>query len=235
MRKAFMQRPIRVVLADDHSLMRKGLRAVLEAEPDIRVVAEATNSTEAVVACQRHAPDVAAVDLGPPATDGLSIMWQVTSLGLPTQTLGMSMLAEREMLLTVLATGGSGFVIKHAADSQLADAVRTADRGQVYLYPSGVRLLLERYFQVVEEPEGWGHARPGLSEREAEVLRLTAEGYSNVAIASRFSSSPRTVEVHQRRIVEKLGLDQRSELLRYAGNRGMLDTGQADTGNTTTG
>jgi len=148
-----MRNPIRVMIADDHALMRRGLRAVLQAEPDIRVVAEATSSAEAVSRCQQLVPEVAAVDLSSPALDGLTTLRRFTTLGLPTRGLGMAMLSGPQMLLSVLSAGGAGYVLKHEADTQLARAIRTVDRGGVFLYPSGVRLLLAHYFQVVNEAE----------------------------------------------------------------------------------
>lgn len=222
-----MPRLIRVVLADEYALMRRGLGAVLLAEPDVQLVAEAIDGVAAVQACQRLSPDVAALSLTLPRMGGLTAMQQLRALGLPTHTLALTILNEAETLPLVLAAGGSGYVRKYAADADLGEAVRTAAHGEVFLYASGVRLLLERYFQGLDPAEPWERARPRLSQREAEVLRLTAEGYNNPEIGSRLSITPRAVERHQRSIVERLGLHNRPELLRYTASRGLLHSSTA--------
>jgi len=217
-----MRGPTSVILAEAHPLVRRGLGSVLRGEPDIEVVAEARDGVEAVQACQRLSPDVAVLSLLLPDMSGLNAMQELLALGLPTRTLAVTSLNEADTLPLVLAAGGSGYVHTFAADTDLGDAVRTAARGEVFLYAPGVRLLLERYFQALDPAESWEHARPALSQRDAEILRLTAEGFHNPEIGRRLAISPRTVERHQRRIVEQLGLHRRSELLRYTASRGMF-------------
>jgi len=215
-----------VILADEHALMRRGLAAALRAEPDIEVVAEAKDGVEAAQACQRLSPDVAAMSVTLPDVGGLTAMRRLLDFGLPTRTLALTSMNEVETLPLVLAVGGSGYVRSYAADTDLGDAVRTAARGEVFLHAAGVRLLLELYFQALDPSETWEQARPGLSQSEAEVLRLTTEGFHNPEIGRRLSISPRAVEQLQRSIVEKLGLHKRSELLRYTASHKMLPWGR---------
>ena len=216
-----MSETIRVVLADDHTLLRKGLRALLQAESDIEVVAEAADGAEAVRACQRFTPDVIVMDLSMPVVDGLEATRQITALGLPTRVLVLTMHNEEEYLLRVLEAGGSGYILKQSADVELVHAIRSVNKGEAFLYPSGVRMLLQHY-RKDNQHEQEQAARPALSEREAEVLTLTAEGYSNQEIGKQLYLSPKTVDTYRQRIMEKLSLHHRSELVRYALNRGLL-------------
>ncbi len=213
---------IRVILADDHTLLRKGLRALLNNEADIEVVAEAGDGAEAVRACQRLTPDVVVMDLSMPVMDGLEATKQIRDLGLDTRVLVLTMHNEEEYLLRVLEAGGAGYVLKQSADTELVHAIRAVHRGDAFLYPSGVRMLLQSYLKGSSKPGAGEEPRPALSEREQEVLRLTAEGFSNQEIGGQLYISPKTVDTYRQRIMEKLGLHHRSELVRYALNRGLL-------------
>lgn len=212
---------IRVVLADDHTLLRKGLRALLNNEADIEVIAEAGDGAEAVRACQRLSPDVIVMDLSMPNVDGMEATAQIRDLGLETKVLVLTMHNEEEYLLKVLEAGGAGYVLKQSADTELVHAIRAVHRGEAFLYPSGVRMLLQSYLRG-GHAESREEPRPALSEREQEVLRLTAEGFSNQEIGRQLFISPKTVDTYRQRIMEKLGLHHRSELVRYALNRGLL-------------
>jgi len=217
-----MTEPIRIVLADDHTLLRRGLRALLSSQGDIEVVGEAGDGAEAVRACQRLKPDVIVMDISMPGTDGLQATAQIRELGLETRVLILTMHNEEDYLLKVLEAGGAGYVLKHSADTELVHAIRAVHRGEAFLYPSGVRMLLQSYLKGPKLPETEIQPRPALSEREQEVLRLTAEGYSNQEIGKQLYISPKTVDTYRQRIMEKLGLHHRSELVRYALNRGLL-------------
>jgi two-component system response regulator NreC len=217
-----MTEPIKVILADDHTLLRKGLRALLANEGDIEVVAEAGDGEEAVRACQRLKPDVVVMDLSMPVLDGLQATKQMHELGLETRVLVLTMHNEEEYLLRVLEAGGAGYVLKQSADTELVHAIRSVYRGEAFLYPSGVRMLLQSYLHKSQNTEADVEPRPALSEREQEVLRLTAEGFSNQEIGHQLYISPKTVDTYRQRIMEKLGLHHRSELVRYALNRGLL-------------
>jgi two-component system, NarL family, response regulator NreC len=212
---------IRVILADDHTLLRKGLRALLNNEPDIEVIAEAADGAEAVRACQRLTPDVIVMDLTMPNVDGMQATAKIRDLGLETKVLVLTMHNEEEYLLKVLEAGGAGYVLKQSADTELVHAIRAVHRGEAFLYPSGVRMLLQSYLRG-SHADSREEPRPALSEREQEVLRLTAEGFSNQEIGRQLYISPKTVDTYRQRIMEKLGLHHRSELVRYALNRGLL-------------
>jgi two-component system response regulator NreC len=223
-----MSEPIRVILADDHTLLRKGLRALLSQEPDIEVVAEAADGAEAVRACERLKPDVVVMDISMPGVDGLQATAQIHERGLETRVLVLTMHNEEDYLLKVLEAGGAGYVLKQSADTELVHAIRAVYRGEAFLYPSGVRMLLQSYLKGGTQPSAEAEPRPALSEREQEVLRLTAEGFSNQEIGQRLYISPKTVDTYRQRIMEKLGLHHRSELVRYALNRGLLKADPAE-------
>jgi len=214
---------IRILLADDHGVLRAGLRALLSAEPDMTVVGEAGNGEEAVRMAQRLRPDVVVMDISMPVKDGLSATREIAAELPDTRVLVLTMHAEEEYLLKVLEAGGSGYVLKRSADTELMEAVRTVHRGEAFLYPSATQLLLKAY-RGGERPPATP-ANP-LSEREAEVLRLTAEGYSNSEIGGQLYLSPKTVDTYRQRIMEKLGLHHRAELVRYALETGLLRPGQ---------
>jgi two-component system response regulator NreC len=211
---------ITIVLADDHAVLRAGLRALLNDEPDMTVVDEASNGAEAVQKVQELRPDIVVMDITMPVMDGMEAAERIAALGIGTKVLVLTMHAEEQYLFRVLQAGGSGYVLKESADSELIDAIRTVHRGEAFLYPSGVRLLLQAYLKGDGAPstQGPGH----LSDREEQVLTMTAEGYSNQEIASRLYLSSKTVDTYRQRIMEKLNLHHRSELVRYALDRGLL-------------
>ncbi len=215
-----MSEPIRILLVDDHAVLRAGLRALLGAEPGLTVVGEAATGEEAVEKARTLRPDVVVMDLSMPGMDGLEATRRIAALGLGAKILVLTVHAEQEYLLPVLEAGGSGYVTKTSADEDLIEAIRTVARGDVFLYPSAARLLLQRYKAAESGAEPSPLAR--LSEREREVLALTAEGYSSAEIGERLFISPNTVDTYRSRIMEKLGLHHRSELVRFALRTGLL-------------
>lgn len=214
-----MTAKIRVMLADDHTVLRAGLRALLNAEPDIEVIGEAADGLEAVALAERLKPDVVVMDIAMPRMDGLQATRQIAARLPTTRVLVLTMHAEEQYLLQVLEAGGSGYVLKRSADTELLDAIRVVAGGQAYLYPSATKLLLEAYRRGEHAGESNEHL---LTEREEEVLKLTAEGYSNTEIAGQIYLSPKTVDTYRQRIMEKLGIHHRAELVRYALDRGLL-------------
>ena len=211
--------PIRVLLADDHAVVRSGLRALLSGEPDVQVVGEASTGREAVAKAEALRPDVAVMDISMPDMDGLEATRAIRQRGLPTQVVVLTVHADDEYLLRALDAGACGYVVKSASDTDLLQAIRLAAQGQVFLYPSAVRRVLSHYVQS----RGQRKRLPEqLSGREQEVLRLTAAGYTNQEIAQELGISPKTVDTYRQRIMEKLGLERRSGLVRYALRKGLL-------------
>jgi two-component system response regulator NreC len=213
-----MAQTIQVMLADDHAVLRAGLRALLNAEPDIEVVGEAGDGEEAVALAERLKPDVVVMDISMPRMDGLQATRRIVERLPDTRVLVLTMHAEDQYLFRVIEAGGSGYVLKRSADTELLNAIRAVHRGEAYLYPSATRILLEAYRRGDRAAE----QQNALTDREEEVLKLTAEGYSNTEIAGRIYLSPKTVDTYRQRIMEKLGLHHRAELVRYALDRGLL-------------
>ncbi|HEU0012922.1 MAG TPA: response regulator transcription factor [Longimicrobium sp.] len=211
---------IRVLLVDDHAVLRGGLAALLRLEPDIDVVGEASTGEEGLERVKALRPDVVVMDLTMPGMGGLEAMRQINEQHPQTRVLVLSSHAEEEHLLHVLEAGGSGYVRKTQADQDLISAIRTVSRGEVFLYPSATRLLLKSY----RNAEARGEANPleELSGREREVLALTAEGFSSSEIGKKLFLSPKTVDTYRARLMQKLGLSHRSELVRFALNTGLL-------------
>ena len=214
-----MSEPIRVVLADDHAVLRAGLRALLELEEDLVVVGEAGDGEEAVEQIRKLKPDVVVMDLSMPGVGGLDATRRVSALDVPTKVLVLTVHAEEEYLFPVLDAGGSGYVTKASADRDLVHAIRAVARGEVFLYPHATKLLLQRYGQhSAGEPD----PMRSLTAREREVLSLTAEGFSAREIGERLFLSPKTVDTYRARIMQKLRLSHRSELVRFALRTGLL-------------
>ena len=217
---------IRILLADDHAMLRSGLRALLEAEDDLEVVGEAGTGEEAVEMAEGLHPDVVVMDRSMPGIGGLEATRRIASPSPSqgseepaTRVLVLTMHAEEEHLLPVLDAGGSGYVNKRSADEELIEAIRTVARGDVFLYPDAAKLLLQGFRGKPTDEED---PLTRLSERELEVLGFTAEGFSAAEIGKKLSISPKTVDTYRSRIMEKLGLHHRSELVRFALQQGLL-------------
>ncbi|HEU4759778.1 MAG TPA: response regulator transcription factor [Dehalococcoidia bacterium] len=210
---------IRILLADDHAVLRSGLRALLNLEPDFEVVGEASNGQEAVSLAQSLRPDVIVMDISMPVMDGMQAAEEIQRLTLPCKLVMLTVHAEEDYLFQTLRLGASGYVLKSSADTELMEAIRMAHRGDVFLYPSAVKKLLGEYLRGSEEGR---QEYDELTSREREVLKLTAEGYTNHEIAEKLVISPKTVDTYRQRIMEKLNLHHRSELVRYALRRGLL-------------
>jgi DNA-binding NarL/FixJ family response regulator len=214
---------IRVLLADDHAVLRSGLSALIRLEPDLDVVAEASTGEEAMERTQTLKPDVVVMDLDMPGIGGLEATRTIAGLDPAIRVLVLTSQPEEDYLLPVLEAGGSGYVHKSSADDDVIEAIRTVARGEVFLYPRSARLLLEGYRKAEER----GDASPleELSGREREVLALVAEGFSSAEIGKKLFLSPKTVDTYRSRLMQKLGLSHRSELVRFALANGLLTAG----------
>ena len=206
---------MRIVLADDHVVVRTALRMLLEAEPEFEVVAEAGNADDAARKVRGHHPDVLVLDLNMPGGSGLGVLPGIRDESPGTRIVVLTMQSEPAFAREAMQAGALGYVLKEAADAELVRAVRMAAGGETYLQPAlGARL-------AAEPPDG---APDDLSERELEVLRLIALGHTNSEIAEQLYLSVRTVESHRAHIQQKLRLTTRSELVRYALERGLVET-----------
>jgi two-component system response regulator NreC len=214
-----MSDTIRILLVDDHTVLRAGLKALLEAEDDMAVVAEASTGEEGVEKAQRYKPDVVVMDLAMPGIGGMEATRQIIASGIGSKVLALTMHAEEEYLLAVLEAGGSGYVRKTSADQDLTAAIRAVAKDEVYLYPSAARLLLQGFKTKHES----GHdPLEKLSDRERDVLQQTVQGFSSSEIGEKLFISPKTVDTYRARVMEKLGLTHRSELVRFALDTGLL-------------
>lgn len=211
---------IRVLLADDHGVVRAGLRALLDAQPDITVVGEAEDGPAAIALVAELRPTVVVSDLSMPG-GGLEAIREITRLRLDTRVLVLTVHAEERYLLPVLEAGGSGYVRKSSAHTDLLNAIRTVARGEVFLDPAATKTLLRGYLGRVHTGDELDLGEV-LSEREREVVKLTAEGYTAQQAGDILSLSPKTIETYRHRAMQKLGLTNRAELVRYALRAGLL-------------
>jgi two-component system, NarL family, response regulator NreC len=213
-----MTETLRVLIADDHTIVRSGVRMLLETEPNLTVVGEALTGAQAVDLARTLKPDLILMDISMPEMDGLEATRQIKAGWPEINILVLTMHRSDEYFFEILKAGASGYILKTADTEELIQAVRATARGDVFLMPSMAKKLLGSYLsQVKEEPE----AIP-LSAREKEILQLLAQGYSNKEIASKLVVSPSTVHTHRNNIMKKLGLSTRRELIQYANERGII-------------
>jgi len=211
---------ITVVLVDDHRVMRKGLRLVLEDKGEIEVVAEASTGEEAVDLMNRLSPDVVIMDLSLPGMNGIEAIKKIKELKPEQRVLALTMHEDVLFLDKVLSAGGNGFVLKRVADEELLAAIKAVHRGEVYIDTSLQRYLVTRALKP--ESQGKSRASVELTAREKEVLQLVALGYSNQEIGKKLIISVKTVENHKTRIKDKLDMTTRSKLVRYAMEQGLI-------------
>ena len=212
---------IRVVLADDHTVVRAGLRAVLGTAKDIDVVGEARDGHEALALVDRFKPDVIVMDLSMAGMDGTTATKEIVAKGLATRVLILTMHPEEDYLVPLLEAGAAGYLVKSAADRELVDAVRAVANGDVYVRPTAARILAKGLTK--KDPHQVDRDRfEKLTDRERDVLRLTAQGYSAPEIGERLFISPKTVDTYKQRINEKLGLSHRADYVQLALRLGLL-------------
>lgn len=210
--------PTRVLLADDHHVVRHGLRLLIDAEPDLTVVAEAGDGIDAVQAVLEHDIDLAILDVSMPRMTGINAAREILGARPNVRVLMLSMHDSTEYLFEALRAGASGYVLKSGADRDLIEACRAAMRDEPFLYPSAIRTLIRDH---LDRPATDGGEI--LTPRETEIVKLIAEAHSSKEIAELLVISPKTVERHRANILEKLGMSDRVELTRYAIRRGLVE------------
>jgi DNA-binding NarL/FixJ family response regulator len=210
----------RVLLADDHAVVRRGLRFVLDAEPDLEVVAEAGDGAEAVEKALSDDIDLAVLDVSMPRMTGIQAAGELARRRPELRVLMLSMHDNEQYLFEALKAGASGYVLKSAADRDLVEACRATMRGEPFLYPAAVTVLIRDHLEHVREG---APSREILTPRELQILKLIAEAHSSKEIAQMLVISIKTVERHRANILEKLGMRDRVELTRYAIRRGLVE------------
>ena len=212
---------VTILLADDHTLVRQGLKKVLEESPEWDVVAEAGNGRDAVREAEEHHPDVAILDIAMPLLNGIEATRQITKRSPTTKVLMLTMHADEVYVTQVLKAGAVGYLLKDSADVDLLRAVDEVAQGRSFFSPVISRVVLDEYVKRLEEHEP-ADAYESLSTREREILQLVAEGKANKEIASLLFVSTSTVETHRAHIMEKLGLHSAAEIVLYAARRGVI-------------
>ena len=212
--------PIRILIADDHGVLRAGLRALLNAEPDLEVVGEAADGHEALRLTKALHPDILLLDISMPGPGGIEVTQRVKQTLPGTRILILTVHEDEGLLREAIRAGAAGYIVKRAVESELINAIHAVWRGDLYVHPAMTRALLKD-LQPPSSPERTP-VEP-LTPRETEVLRLIAQGYTNRQIAEKLTISVRTVETHRANITGKLGLRSRVELVRYAREHGLLE------------
>jgi len=208
---------IRIVLADDHSVVRQGFRRILEAQTDMEIVGEASNGREALDSAAKLSPDVVVMDVAMPELNGIEATRRMGEAAPRTRVLALSMHKDSVYVREILRAGARGYLLKDAVDEDLIAAVRAVARGEGYLSPGVADAVLTDYRQHVTDPIDL------LTSREREVLQLIAEGKTNKEIATALNLSVYTVEAHRGRVMEKLNLHSSGELVRFALRNGLID------------
>ncbi|HET8542439.1 MAG TPA: response regulator transcription factor [Anaeromyxobacter sp.] len=214
-----MSQKIRVLIVDDHAILREGVRALLQLHPDLEVAGEASNGTEAIEAVARLDPDVVLMDIAMPGLGGIEAALELRKQGRRARILILSQYEDREYVRRLLKAGVSGYVLKKSAGAELANAIRAVHRGGLVLDPEVARTAMED-----ANPATPGAADPydALTDREKQVLKLVAEGKSNKEVAEVLGISVKTAMSHREHVMEKLGVHNRTELVRFAIKKGVI-------------
>ena len=213
---------IRLLLVDDHAVVRSGLRMLLDSESDIEIVGEGGTAREALESVARLTPDLVLMDIGLPDMSGIEVTQKIKTGWPQVAVVALTIHEDEEYFFKMLQAGASGYVPKRAAPEELLTAIRTAASGEVYLYPSLAKLLVKDYVSGGKEQTGLG-ALDDLTDRENEVLAHLADGASNQEIADVLSISPKTVARHRENLMRKLNLHSRTELVKYAIRKGIIN------------
>jgi two-component system response regulator NreC len=212
---------IRLLLVDDHAVVRSGLKVLLESESDVEIVGEAGSAAEAIAAVTRLDPDVILMDIGLPDRSGIDAAREVKKHSEKVAVVALTIHEDKEYFFRMLEAGANGYVPKRAAPDELLTAIRAAANGEVYIYPSMAKLLVKDYLSL-EREESKSNTINGLTPREQEVLAHLADGATNIEIGETLSISPKTVARHRENIMRKLNLHSRTELVKYAIRKGII-------------
>jgi DNA-binding NarL/FixJ family response regulator len=204
---------IKVLIADDHAIVRAGLRAVINAETELVLIGEATGGVDAIEQVKSLAPDILVLDISMPDLDGIEVIKSLRKDEVNCKILILTVHEDEALLREVLKLGASGYIIKHAAETELISAINAVIRGDLYIHPKMIRALIEPEKRHSKKLNG--NHEP-LTAREEDVLRLIVQGYTNKQVAEELNISTRTVEGHRANLTEKLGIRNRVDLLRYA-------------------
>jgi two-component system, NarL family, response regulator NreC len=214
---------IRILIVDDHAVVRSGLTMLLNAKPNIEVIGEAAEGNEAIQKAIKLKPDVVLMDLSMPhGKDGLSATSELKKVMPEAAILILTMHDDEEYLFRVIHAGASGYILKSAPHDELLAAIQSVSKGDAYLYPSATKRLMSEYIDKLKRGENYDTYEM-LSDREKEILSWTARGYSNKEIAEQLMISVKTVETHKGNLMEKLNLKTRPELVKYALKKGLLN------------
>jgi two-component system response regulator NreC len=213
---------IRLLIVDDHAVVRMGLRMLLDGEPDFEIVGEANSASEAINHIAQLNPEVVLMDIGLPDLSGIDATREIKRIYPETAVVALTIHESEEYFFKMLDAGASGYVPKRAAPEELVTAIYAAARGEVYIYPSLAKLLVKDYLGQQQQTRTQNNL-DGLTSREQEVLVLLADGSSNVEIAETLHISPKTVARHRENIMAKLNLHSRTELVKYAIRKGIIE------------
>lgn len=216
-------KPTRVLVADDHTLVRAGIRALLESIDGVQVIAESGDGHETLDLIARHLPDVALLDIGMPGLNGLEVLKRVRQAAQRTKVIILSMHADPTYVTQALRAGAAGYLLKGASVEELPLAIRAVMRGETYLTPRVSRSVIEAYLRDAGSP---ADPLAGLTGRQREILQLVAEGHSTKEIAGRLDVSVKTVETHRARLMERLDIHDVAGLVRFAIRAGLIPAGE---------
>jgi len=211
---------IRVVIADDHAIVRTGLRALIKSEPAMELIGEAAGGYEAIELVERTMPDVLVLDLSMPDLDGIAVTKKIRARFPDLHILILTLHEDEALLKAALKAGAGGYILKRAAETELISAINIILRGDLYIDPSMIRTLLD---ENATPPKAQSESTEALTPRETEVLKLIVQGYTNRQIGEELNISMRTAEGHRANLSEKLGLHNRVELVRYAREHGLIE------------
>ena len=212
---------MRVLLADDHAIVRRGLRSLLETEPGLTVVAEAADGLEAIKLTTEHRPDILILDIGLPKLNGIDVASRVHKLDTPPWVIILTMHTDESYILRALAAGARAYLLKDATDEDLLPAVRAASSGRPYFSPAVTSVLVEDYLRQLQS-RGLTDSYHLLTDREKEVLQLLAEGRTNKEVAALLEVGVSTIETHRANLMQKLNLHNTAEIVLYAVRKGII-------------